>query len=463
MKTCLFTGAPLGTTTHEEHTIPAKLGGRIRSRAVACDDFNNQCGSTIDRVLVDSYWQLMSSLAPLLSNEHRPGQREVVFPDRAGHYFIDSHGVLNAKGMTITARDPETGRPTGVAAKDEDAVLRVLEPNKPDGAIIKTYWEPPVTGRCKLPQSVLSGPGIELAALKAGLLTFDAQLSADPSRFTRSLALQEVRNAIRAAVMDGAEVGSFLYTVSLGIQYEKIDLFRRLRAQLDFQHSEFEHVLIASANVATRTLDLVVWLFETDPYGFRLTTDWQGKGFTYCVVNGVLRGTKASNATELPSTHLLCQRTLRRCTTPPAQKDPERRAAEQEISDVRTDAVRRAVYLTLQESDDFVRKSLSYAALPHGEQCITVCEAVRSTFIQLYEQRLEDDSLRKRFNTIVDKHTGEMPTAVRGEAVVDETDFDEVSWPIWIGVFRTILQELRCTLGPPGDGEMKVAAAERVE
>ena len=90
------------------------------------------------------------------------------------------------------------------------------------------------------------------------MLTFDAQLNTDPNRVTRSPALQEVRTTIRAAVVDGAELGSFLYTVSLGIQYEKIDLFRELRAQCDFLHSGFEHLLIASANVATRTLDLVV-------------------------------------------------------------------------------------------------------------------------------------------------------------------------------------------------------------
>lgn len=463
MATCLFTGEPLGATTLEEHTIPRKLGGRIRSRSVACDDFNNKCGSTIDRVLVDSYWPLMSRLAPLLSQKHRPGQREVVFPDRPGHYFIDGHGVLNAKGTTITARDPETGRPIGVAAKDEDAVLRALGPNKPDDAIIKTHYEPPVTGRGKFPQSQLLGPGIELAVLKAGLLSFDEQLSADSNRFTRSVVLQEVRNTIRAAVMEDAEVGSLLYTVSLGIQYEKTDLFRELRAQLDFPHSEFEHVLIASANVATRTLDLVVWLYETDPYGFRLTTDWQGKGFTYCVANGVLRGTGVSKATELPSTHLLCKRTLRRCTTPPAHGDPERRAAEQEIIDVRFDAVRRAEYLTLQESDDYVRKTLSNAALPHGEKCISVREAVRSTLIQLYEQRLEDESLKERFNTIVDKNISEMPTAVRKEAVVEAADVDQMSWSIWISVFRTILNELISSLGLPGDGEMKVAPAQRVE
>ena len=460
MATCLFTGATLGPTTCVEHTIPSKLGGRIRSQSVTSGAFNTQCGSTIDRDLVASYWPMMMALAPLLSKEHRPGNQEVVFPDRSGRYYVDGRGVLNARGMTITARDPETGRPTGVAAKDEDAVLRVLEPNKSTDAIIKTSYEPEVTGRAKLPQSVLVGPSIELAVLKAGLLTFDAQLNIDPNRFTRSPALQEVRETIRAAVLDGAELGSFLYTVSLGIQYEKIDLFRGLRAQFDFPHSEFEHVLIASANVATRTLDLVVWLFETDPYGFRLTTDWHGKGFTYCVANGVLRGTGVSNVMELPSTHLLCQRTLRRCTTPPAQEAPERRMAEKEIVDVRSDTLLRAGYLALQESDDYVRKALFNAALPDGDYHVAMSAVLRSKLVQLYEQRLEDQARQDQFHRIVDEHLDKLPRAIKEETASDEAELDGLSWETWIGVFRAILHDLCDVLGLPGDFEIKVGAAK---
>lgn len=147
MKTCLFTGARLSATTLEEHTIPRKLGGRIRSRSVACDDFNNRCGSTIDRDLVASYWPMMMALAPLLSKEHRPGNQEVVFPGRTERYYVDGSGVLHAKGTTITARDPETGRPTAAAAKDMEAVLRVLKPNMPEDATVKSYYESPVAGR----------------------------------------------------------------------------------------------------------------------------------------------------------------------------------------------------------------------------------------------------------------------------------------------------------------------------
>ena len=45
---------------------------------------------------------------------------------------------------------------------------------------------------------------------------------------------------------------------------------------------------------------------------------------------------------------------------------------------MRSDALRRAVHLTLQESDEFLRKTLSKAALPHGEKLVTVSVVVRS-------------------------------------------------------------------------------------
>ena len=462
MGTCLFTGNSLDQTTQDEHTIPRKLGGRICSKVVSSNDFNNRCGSTIDQDIVATYWQLMSLLAPLLSKKHRPGKCKVELPDSQESYFVDSEGVLNAEGFTITARDPETGHPTGVAAKDMEAVLKLLEANNP-GASIKSSFEVPPKGRAKPSQSQLLGPNLELAVLKSGLLTFDALLDEDQNRFTRSKPLHEIRNTVRDAVMKGASTKSLLNLVSLGIQYEKVDLYRELREQLDFPHSDFEHVLFASANVATRTLDLIVWLYETDPYGFRLTTNWHEEGFTYCIVNGVLSGTGFSKAIELPSTHLLCRKTLRRCTQSETIDESEIITAQQEIMDMRFEAIRRAQYKVLMECDEYVIKSLSNAALPHGDKCINVGKAVRSQLVLLYEQRLEDKSRLDQFNKIIDKHFTKLPESIKDESASNEDDLGRLSWDTWLDVFRSILNDLCDVLGLPGDGEMKVSHAQLVE
>lgn len=458
MDTCLLTDETLGPTTRLEHTIPAKLGGRIRSRTVASDALNSCCGSTIDRDVIATYWMMMMSLAPLLSTEHQPGEHEVRLPSHPGRYIVDSRGTLSPKGTTITARDPKTKRPMAAAARDPEAILRVLEQSKPPNATIQEVYEPPVTSRAKLPQSQLISPQIELAVLKAGLLSFDALLPSTTDRFTRSPALQELRQTMRALIIEGADAGQFLGAVSMGIQYEKVDPLRKLRNQIDFPRSDFEHILIASANAPTRTLDLVVWLFEMDPYGFRLTAEWPGDGFTYIVVNGVLRGTEASEVMQLPSTHLLCRPTIRRAAPSQPLTETDRRAAAQEIIDVRADALRRASHLTLQKSDEFVQKALSEAALPSGDRIVTIPDVVRSKLAQLYEQRLEDRTARNRFDGIVDRHFKELSAELKEEVVKQQSDLDGLSWGVWIPLFRTIVDDLCAEFGLPGDFEMSIAA-----
>lgn len=460
MNNCLITGDVLTANTLVEHTIPAKLGGRIRSREVASDSFNSRCGSTIDRDLVDSYWTIMMSLAPLLASEHQPGKHEVEYPHDKQRYIVDGKGVLQAKGTAITARDPGTGKPTGASAQDTEAILRVLEPNKAPNEIIKTFYEPPITGRAKMPRSHLLSPQIELAVMKSSLLSFEALLQPKHIQFTRSPELQLLRDTLRGIIMDSADAGPFLHSVSLGIQYEKIDLIRELRNKVDFPHTDFEHVLIASANVPTRTIDVVAYLFETDPYGFRLTSNWQGESFTYIIVNGVLCDTQASEVMHLPSTHLLCRPTLRRCTLSHQFSDPQMRTVTEEIIDVRSDSLRRATFLVLQTSDWYVRKALSEAALPHREQSFAMLDVVRGKLAQNYEQRLENSTSRNQFDRIVDRHFEKIPDAIKIEKVEHESELDGLSWAFWIPLFRRILEDVTAALGLPGDFEYRIPTAD---
>lgn len=460
MNNCLITGEDLTVNTQVEHTIPAKLGGRIRSREVASNSFNSRCGSTIDRDLVDSYWTFMMLLAPLLATEHQPGKHEVEYPQTKQRFIVDSKGFVQAKGTTITARDPKTGKPTGAAAQDTEAILRVLEPNISASEKIIIFNEPPITGLAKLPQSRLISPQIELAVLKSSLLSFEALLQPKHIRFTRSHELQPLRDTLRGMIMDGADDSTFLHTVSLGIQYEKLDLIRELRKKVDFPHTDFEHVLIASANVPTRTIDVVAYLFETDPYGFRLTSNWQGESFTYIIVNGVLCDTQASEVMYLPSTHLLCRSTLRRCTTSHQLSDPEMRTVAEEIIDVRSNSLRRATYLLLQTSDWCLRKALSEAALPHRDQSYAMLNVVRGKLAQNYEQRLKNKASRIQFDQIVDRHFENVPSAIKLEKAEHESELDGLSWAIWISLFRRILEDVTAELGLPGDFEYRVPTAD---
>src|SRR5260370_17909693 len=151
-------------------------------------------------------------------------------------------------------------------------------------------------------------PEIEFAVLKAALLTFDDLLRDQADRFTRSPALQKVRSFVRHCVMDGEKADPFqLGQLVLGLQYDAdyIGRYRRLRDEVDFPESRFEHVLLASANAATRSLDVVFWAFQEDPYAFRVCRDWQDDSCTYVVVNGVLAETTFSEAIRLDCGYIL--------------------------------------------------------------------------------------------------------------------------------------------------------------
>jgi hypothetical protein len=80
MDTCLFTGEELTPTTKQEHTIPKALGGRIKSRFVTSDTFNNFCGARLDFVLKLAYEPLLNQLAPLLPRTSQPGMMPIDVP-----------------------------------------------------------------------------------------------------------------------------------------------------------------------------------------------------------------------------------------------------------------------------------------------------------------------------------------------------------------------------------------------
>ena len=73
-----------------------------------------------------------------------------------------------------------------------------------------------------------------------------------------------------------------------------------MRDQVAIEPTEFEHVLLISANLATRIVDGVLWVAGVDPHGFRLCHNWYGDSFTCVAVNGVLHGTTASEPIFLP-------------------------------------------------------------------------------------------------------------------------------------------------------------------
>jgi hypothetical protein len=455
MPTCLFTNTELTVSTREEHTIQRSLGGRIRSREVSSDAFNERCGGLIDPYIRDVYANTMAILGPALPGASRAGDQPVQIPGQPGRYVIDDRGNLTLRGTAIIERDPATNRPTAVLGAEEEAMRRIAEQNsRPGGAQRRTNVMPPSQDVLSPRRAVLCSE-IELAALKAVLLSFDHLLRDDPNRFTRSAALHEVREFVRRSVMaDGAVDNRQMQRFVLGLQYEPdyLTVYENRRRQTCFPETPFEHVLLASANPATRTLDLVFWAFRVDPHAFRVCDDWQGDAFTYVAVNGVLAGTTFSEAIRLPGGHLLCRPTRRRSnfhvTTPfePAEQEQIRL----EMFERRSGLYRQAVDYIERGFDDVAIESLkNYASLnADGDHRLTT--AVKRRLAVMFHRRIGEPEARQRFDQIVAGVLAGAPDeqwTASGGAVPAPT----LDWPSWLVRIRQCLDLLREPFGLPGD------------
>ena len=91
MTRCLFTDAELVKPLGLNIRFGASLGGRIRSRAVSSDAFNERCGGLIDTYIRNVYADTMAILGPALPVP-AAGDQAVRIPGQPGRYIIDGQG-----------------------------------------------------------------------------------------------------------------------------------------------------------------------------------------------------------------------------------------------------------------------------------------------------------------------------------------------------------------------------------
>lgn len=376
--TCLFTGALLGPKTREEHTILRSLGGRVRSRRVTSSAFNEACGSYVDPYLLLPYAETMATLRPVLSAEHRGGELSVDVPGDNGTFVINENGELVLKGIKIIAKDPVTGRPTSFAGADTSKVIKMGEGLKKQGE----KYEVSVVPMTDAPEWFRGRPvvcsEIEVAAIKCTLLTFDELLAGDPEhRFTRSLRLEPVRTFVRDAILSRKLDGEALHRFSLGMQYDRLGALGRLRTALDIPPEPLEHLLVASGNGATRTLDAVWWLLGIDPFGFRLSQTWDGGDFTCAVVNRTLKGGGFDGPIWSNEATSLCSPTDYRAFPDVIPTVARGQEIVSVISVYRSDGYRQAVDVVERTADEHVVGQLAESAFLGSSDGHSVVSAVR--------------------------------------------------------------------------------------
>jgi hypothetical protein len=450
MDTCLYTSEQLNDDTLVEHTIPESLGGRVRSRFVTSSAFNGHCGECLVPALKMPYATILNRLGPLLPNAHQSGQLRVDVIGEAPGLALDDEGVLTRLNLEIVARDEQTNRPRVIVGANEGAIRQIMhQAGARDDQIILSMV-PATSANVFYTTVPVIWKEIEIAALNSVLLTFDHLLRNRPHRFTRASEFDEVRAFIRNTVGNRQVAdGEPLHRMSLGLQYQNMQLFDTLRSNVPQPVSPFEHVLFASANVATRTLDLVWLVLGFDPFGFRIS-GWQGDSFTLVFVNPILRDTECSDLVELPSSHLLCAPTNRRAFPDNGTSSDTMQTALDEVSHRRRDAWEEAVYYVEMNADDLITSNLRLAGDLIGGTT-SLSELVSRRLRRMYGRQVDDEDFARYIEQIVAQRSGNLEVAVRDQNYIADGDDSGVSWDDWLQFYRECLDAVVEDHGKPGD------------
>lgn len=433
--TCLFTGETLTAQTAEEHTIPAALGGRIRSRIVSSSFFNEKCGQKCDPALAKSYRMVFEVLAPVLSFEHNPGQSRRIGKD--GRRYVVQNGVTSLPSLNVIEKD-STGKPRKMMSTDIALLSRCAKTLCNDPNRIELRLNRPLPTNefyDETPTAVIVAEA-ELSALKCALLTFDHLLAEQPTRrFTRHPDLSCVREFVRSSVMDKSGIAvEGLHRHSLGIQighegrYSKI-----LASQHAMPEQEFEHVLIASGNTRQRILDLVWCVAGIEWRGFRVSYSWDAFDFTCIVRSQVLRNGRRFAPIWSDDSQLLC--------TPVNSRAAPGRDVHPDIfipSYLRQDAYRRATFHILMNSNEKVREALVNQSMLTTTQGHLLAEAILSNLETLWSPTTVASSTFKSKQLELRKRVSKYTRTV----IATESDAANVDWPECIALYRDIVQEL---------------------
>jgi hypothetical protein len=395
------------------------------------------------------YAMIMNRLGPLLPNSHKSGLIRIDIRGEEG-LVLDGDGMLTRQGIQIIARDEHTQRPKSIVGSDEKALKKILcqAGAKVDQIIFSMV--PASSANTFYSKVPLIWKELEIAALTDIMLTFDHLTRGTNRRFTRSVELTEVRNFIRDAVHSRSiSDGEPLNRISLGLQYENMPRYRELRAKVPTEVSPFEHVLLASADVHKRTLDLVWIVLGFDPFGFRVH-NWKGDCFTLVFVNPILSNTHPSELIDLPESSLLCKPTNRRAFPDQFTTENAMSTAMADVSQARRIGWMKAVHLVESSADDFVTANIALAG-DLATRVTPMHELVLNRLVRMYGRMVSNAAFVEEMRELVDSHLQNGPKEISKEIYTPNADNTDISWSKWLTVYRSSLEETIKHHGMPGD------------
>jgi hypothetical protein len=447
MATCLFTDELLDSETRIEHTIPRALGGRLKTREVSSNTFNEHCGGYVDDFLRRVYAVLLNRLGPILPSDNCPANLRVSLPGEKGNFILEPGAVLSRVGVDVLER--ENGKPKVFIGPDVEKVEQLAEQIGHKGYTMSTV--PAGNSTHSALRVPVVGAEIELAALKCSLLTFDHLLRDHPNRFTRSESLDKTRAFVRDAIANRVIDGESFNKISLGLQYEKLPDYARLRHYMDMDRvTQFEHVLFAAGSIPNRCIDIVWVVFGFDPFGFRVSHDYHGPAFCYGFVNPIHKGYLCSPLRELPTLdYLLCRPTNRRTFPDALLTENECEEIVADISSKRLHADCQAVLLIENTCDDFLISMLKVAgSLSETPPLMRVL--LLNRLRMLYGRQGNSAKLVGETAQCFENALRVLPTDVRNQSIEDANNAN--SWSQWLDLYRYSLKATVAQFGLPGDG-----------
>lgn len=443
--TCLFTGVALSPTTKVEHTIPESVGGRITSRLVTCDAFNEKAGKHIDYTLKLVYEPMLNVLSPLLPRTFQAGKMQVDVPGEASGLVMEQ-GRLSRDKPIITKDDE--GKPLSVSASNRKPIDQIARSLGKDPAALHVSSLPATTSPVFLKKVPVICRDVELAALKAALTTFDVLLSHSDLRFTRLPACEQARRLLHSAVINNHIERDLLGSISLGLQYEKLGLYQRIRAKCGVPVTPFEHVMYVASYPASKCLDIVWNVFGVDPFGFRLSTEWRGDCFGYVFVNPILSDTHPSEPIPFtPTDELLCLPTERR-SLPQFAKEDEMRNILDLVSSERRRSYADAVQLVEMSADQHIAECMKENAQLATGMDKSAQSQIMLRLGRMFGRKQHEEGFRTEIARIV---AGEMQHRPELAAISDFEAASDSEVRVTIAAYRECLKNALTIIGPLGD------------
>ncbi len=446
--TCLFTGEPLGPETHNEHTILRTLGGRIRSRFVASNSFNNLCSDKLDGALANAYQQLMIELGDLLSSEHRLARMPVML-EAPGKYEALAGGILTRVDVEVQG-DLSKSDPVLVFGPDE--VL--LNPKKMTRQFNRRFVPTGSIRASETHRVSASFPTYDdqtqVAMMKCALLTFDHGLRDSTERVTRSDFLRDAIHRIAKYVHSDQPVAADLRRCMWGLQPQIVpQINQAFEAAFARRPRPFEHVLILSCDVAYRALTMTWSVFGQEPFMFVFKMREAVSATTYVMRNEVLKnGTASDGAVRIALPFDIPRRSL-----PLVPSDhPQFLNQAHLVAEIRVRMQNEARLFALRHDAMRVKRALhATTALEVAEMDApgSLKQGMEKAFLAIYDANIsryrEGHRVAETIRSLVAQRC-----MLISDVLIQREDRDarHVDWPVWIAAFRDVLEAIVEEVGP---------------